>query len=176
MPETRRLTECSDFPEVEFVEREATPESAMKVGIQLHLAGLSLLDTVSVLDGLGVERCQSTAHNWLQKADLQPSEGCNPNYVVGDETVLHINDQRYWLFATVDPDTNRLLHVRLFPTSTQALAEISLTELREKHLVNDASFWSMVHPGCRRPAIATRSDSNTLPTRIATPSDVYSKS
>jgi len=75
MQEPDRLTECSDFPELEFVEREATPESAMKLGIQLHLAGLSLSDTVSVLEGLGVDRCRTTVHNWIPKADLQPTEG-----------------------------------------------------------------------------------------------------
>ncbi|MDQ2055294.1 IS6 family transposase [Halobellus sp. H-GB7] len=140
MQEPDRLIECSDFPELEFVEREATPEPAMKLGIQLHLAGLSLSDTVSVLAGLGVERCRSTVHNWIQKADLQPTGGHDPNYVAVDETVIRVNDQRYWLFAAVDPDTNRLLHVRLFPTRTQALTEMFLAELREKHLVDDAIF------------------------------------
>lgn len=45
--ESVRLTGCSDLPELEFVEQEAIPESAMKLGIQLHLAGLSLADTLS---------------------------------------------------------------------------------------------------------------------------------
>ncbi len=140
MPETSRLTEWSDFPELEFVEREATPESAMKLGIPLHLAGLSLADTVSVLRGLGVGHCRPTVHNWIQKASLQPAEGHNPDYVAVDETVIRVNDQNYWLFATVDPDSNRLLHVRLFPTKTSALTEMFLSELREKHLVDDAIF------------------------------------
>ena len=140
MQEPDRLTGCSDFPELEFVEREATPESAMKLGIQLHLAGLSLSDTVSVLEGLGVDRCRTTVHNWIQKADLQPTEGHDPDYVAVDETVIRVNDQRYWLFAAVDPDTSRLLHVRLFPTRTQAVTEMFLTELQEKHLVSDAIF------------------------------------
>jgi transposase-like protein len=137
MPKPNRLVGCSDWPELGFVEREATPESAMKLGIQLHLAGLSLSDTVSVLAGLGVDRCRSTVHNWIQKADLQPTEGRNPNYVAVDETVIRVNDQRYWLFAAVDPDTK---HVRLFPTRNQALTEMFLAELREKHLVDDAIF------------------------------------
>jgi len=125
MPETNRLTYCSDWPELGFVEREATTESAMKLGIQLHLAGLSLSDTVSVLASRGVERCRSAVYNWVQKADLQPAEGHDPNYVVVDETVIQVNSQRYWLFVAVDPDTDRLLHVRLFPTRTSALSEIS---------------------------------------------------
>jgi len=54
MQEPRRLIGGSDWPESEFVEREATPGPAMKLGTQLHLAGLSLSDTVSLLPGLGV--------------------------------------------------------------------------------------------------------------------------
>ncbi|SDY42237.1 hypothetical protein SAMN04487946_1155 [Halobellus clavatus] len=37
-------------------------------------------------------------------------------------------------------DTNRLLHLRLFPTRTQALTEIFLAELHEKYLVDEAIF------------------------------------
>lgn len=45
------------------MEREVIPEPMMKLGIHLRLAVLSLSDTVSVLDGLGVDRCRSTVHN-----------------------------------------------------------------------------------------------------------------
>jgi len=84
MQEPDLLIGCSDFPELAFVECEATPEPAMKLAIQLQLAGLSLADTVSVLDGWGVERCRSTVHNWIQKANLQPAEGHDPDYVAVD--------------------------------------------------------------------------------------------
>ncbi|GAA0682951.1 hypothetical protein GCM10009020_35380 [Natronoarchaeum mannanilyticum] len=57
MPEIARLIEDTDCFELDFVEREATPEPAMEFGIRLHLAGLSLSDTISILDKLGVERC-----------------------------------------------------------------------------------------------------------------------
>jgi transposase-like protein len=122
------------------VEREATPEPAMTLGIRLHLAGLSLSNIISVLDRLDVERCRSTVHNWVQKADLQPLDGVNPDHVAVDEPVIQLDDDRYWLYAAVDPATTRLLHVRLFPTRTQALTEMVLSELREKHLVDDAAF------------------------------------
>jgi hypothetical protein len=55
MPETLRLTRCSNWPELGSVEPEAIPESTMKLGIHLHLMGLSLSDTVSVLADLGVD-------------------------------------------------------------------------------------------------------------------------
>lgn len=78
MPEIARIDGNSDWPELDFVEREETPEPAMKLGNQLHLAGLSLSDTVSVLGGLGVERCRTTVHSWIQKAELHPTDGMNP--------------------------------------------------------------------------------------------------
>jgi putative transposase len=52
MQEPDRIIGCMDFPELGFVEREATPEPEMRLGIQLYLAGLSLADPVSVLVGL----------------------------------------------------------------------------------------------------------------------------
>ena len=48
MAELARSTECSDFSELEFGEREETPDPAMRLGIQPHLVGLSLSDTVLV--------------------------------------------------------------------------------------------------------------------------------
>ena len=39
---------------LEFVEREVTPEFLMKLSIQLHLVGLSLLNTVRILKVFGV--------------------------------------------------------------------------------------------------------------------------
>ena len=49
--------------DLEFVEREATPRLLMKLSIQLHLAGLSLSNTVSILEVFGGERARSTVHN-----------------------------------------------------------------------------------------------------------------
>ena len=112
----------------------------MKLGIRLHLAGLSLSNTISIIDNLGVERCRSTVHNWLQTAELQPTDGANPDHVTVDETVSQLHDERFWLYAAVDPATNRSLHMKLSPTRNQAITEMFLAELKEKHLVGDASL------------------------------------
>jgi transposase-like protein len=66
MNEIACLVGDSDCFELGFLEREATPESAMKPGIRLHLAGLSLSDTTRMLELVGVDRCRSTVHNWVQ--------------------------------------------------------------------------------------------------------------
>jgi putative transposase len=49
MPEINRLSGCTDWIGLDFVERQRTPERAMKLSIQLQLAGLSLSNTVSIL-------------------------------------------------------------------------------------------------------------------------------
>ena len=140
MPENARLNGCLDEIDLDFVDREATPRLLMKLGIQLHLAGLSLSNTVSILYIFGVKRARSTVHNWVHKADLQPEDGRSPDHVAVDETVIQLNDERYWLYAAVDPKTNELLHTKLEPTTTKVLAHSFLTELSEKHDVSDAVF------------------------------------
>lgn len=140
MPEISRLNRDSDWIELDFVEREETPRELMKLGIHLHVAGLSLSDTISILDKFGVKRSRTTVHNWVQKAGLQPTDGKNPDHVAVDETVIRINDQRYWLYAAVDPQSKKYHHVRLFSSRTQALSEIFLSELRDKHQVDNAIF------------------------------------
>ncbi|WP_311173389.1 IS6 family transposase [Halobellus ordinarius] len=154
MPEIDRLKRSNGCFELDFVERETTPEWAMKLGIRLHLAGLSLSNTVAELERFGVDRCRSTVHNWVQKAGLQPTEGESPERVAVDETVIQIDDQRYWLYAAVDPDTNEFLHVKLGTAQNLGISEIFLGELREKHDVSDAVFLvdgaQWLQEACRR--------------------------
>jgi transposase-like protein len=140
MSKNARLNGCLDEIELGFVEREATPKLLMKLGIQLHLAGLSLSNTISILEIFGVERARSTVHNWVHKADLQPESDRNPDHVAVDETVIQLNDERYWLYAAVDPETNELLHTKLEPTRTNVLSHAFFAELREKHDVENAVF------------------------------------
>ncbi|TKX46338.1 IS6 family transposase, partial [Halorubrum sp. ASP121] len=59
MPKTARLTECTEWIDLEFVERERTPREIIEKGIRHHLAGLSLSNTVILLEELGV-RSRST--------------------------------------------------------------------------------------------------------------------
>jgi len=54
--------------------------------------------------------------------------------------VIRLNDGQYWLYAAVNPDTNELLHTKLGPVRTNALAHAFFAELREKHDVDDAVF------------------------------------
>ncbi|ELY77232.1 hypothetical protein C486_17345 [Natrinema gari JCM 14663] len=110
----------------------------MNLSIQLHLAGLSLSNTVRVLEIFGVKRARSTVHNWVHKADLQPNSCRNPDHVAVDETVIRLVDEQYWLYAAVDPASNQLLYTKLEPTRNKGIASAFFTELREKHDVDDA--------------------------------------
>lgn len=154
MPENDRLDGTIDQIELGFVEREATPQLLMKLGIQLHLAGLSLSNTVSILEIFGVERARSTVHKWVQKADLQPEDGQNPDHVAVDETVIQLGDEHYWLYAAVDPESNDLLCTKLEPVRTNVFAHAFFTELCEKHDVDDDVFLvdgaDPLHDACTR--------------------------
>ena len=63
MAEITCLVGRSGWIDMEFVERERTLEPAMKLGIQSHLAGLSLSNTVSLLENLGVEHSRKAVHD-----------------------------------------------------------------------------------------------------------------
>jgi len=140
MPETNRLDESTGWIDLSFVERERTPREIIEKGIRHHLAGLSLSNTVVLLEELGVKRSRTAIHNWVQKADLQPAGGMCPDRVAVDQKAIRINNHQYWLYTAVDPETNRILHSRLFPTYTIPIAREFLTELTEKHDVKDAVF------------------------------------
>ena len=79
-------------------------------------------------------------HDWVHKCDLQPAVDEEPNHVALDETVIQLDDHRYWLYTAVDPATNNILHTRLHSTTTTALTERFLQELTEKHDLDDAVF------------------------------------
>ncbi|WP_436348979.1 IS6 family transposase [Natronorubrum sp. FCH18a] len=126
--------------DLSFVERERAPRQLMELGIRLHLADLSLSNTVRELEKFGVERSRKAVHDWVHKCDLQPAVDEEPNHVVLDETVIQLDEHRYWLYTAVDPETNKRPHRRLYSTTTTALIERFLRELTEKHDLDDAMF------------------------------------
>jgi putative transposase len=154
MPENAHLNGCLNDIDLDCMAREATPQLFMKLGIQLHLIKLSFSNTVSIIELFGVERARSTVHNWVHKAELQPEDGRSPDLVAVDETVIRLNDEQYWLYAAVASETNELLHTALEPTTNKVFAHSFLTELAEKHDVDDAVFLvdgsHSVQYACRR--------------------------
>jgi putative transposase len=54
--------------------------------------------------------------------------------------VIQLNNERYWLYAAVDPDSNGLLYTKLEATRNNVFGVKFFAELREKHDVDDAVF------------------------------------
>ena len=73
MAEITRLSGSNDWLQLELVERDRTRRELMESGVRLHLAGLLLSNTISELERFGVERSRKAVHDWMQKADLQPT-------------------------------------------------------------------------------------------------------
>ena len=145
MPEIDRLSGSTDWIDLEFVQRERTPERIIEVGIQLHLAGLSLSNTKQYLEKLGIERSRTAIYNWVQRTDAQSTSDMTPNHITIDETVIQVNDKRRWLYAAVNPETNEFLHARLSSTRTTQFIVLFSWELQQivpvtqaTILVNDA--------------------------------------
>ena len=134
MTEFDRLSQCIEWIDLSFVERKRTPEWAIQVGIRCHLAGMSLRDASQFLDELGVNRSHVAIHDWVHKADLQPISTVTADQLAVDEKVIRINGDDYWLYGAVDPETNKILHFRLFPATTKQ------TELHRRYQLDNVEF------------------------------------
>ena len=54
--------------------------------------------------------------------------------------MIRPNDDQYWLYAAVAPETNEFIHIQLETTTDSVLAQQFLAELRKKHDVDDTVF------------------------------------
>lgn len=116
----------------EFVEREATPQLLTRPSIQLHLAILSLSNTVLVLELFGVKRARSTVHTGCTKPTDSRFEmesrtrRCRRNWnPTRRRAVL--------LYAAVGPETNGLSRAALDRTRTTVTGRSFLANSREEH-------------------------------------------
>ena len=71
---------------------------------------------------------------------LQPESSKNPDHVAVDETVIQLGDEKYWLYAAGDIDTNELRYTTTERTTNTVLAQTFLSELSKKYDGNDAVF------------------------------------
>lgn len=108
----------------------------MTPSIQLYLTFFSILYTNFLLIYLAFNTfgrpCAIGSTN-----RFTAQEGPQQDQVAVDEIVSQLDCERYWLYAAVDPDTNKLLHRKLEPVRTHALAHAFFGEVREKHDVDD---------------------------------------
>jgi transposase-like protein len=89
---------------------------------------------------LDVQRSHVAVHNWVQKADLQPISTVSADQLAVDEKMIRLHGQEFWLYGAVDPETNEILHVRLFPTMTKQTTRWFLAELHRRYQLNGVQF------------------------------------
>jgi transposase-like protein len=140
MAEIDRLSESIAWIDLSFVERDRTPEWAIQVGIRCHLAGMSLRDASQFLDELGVNRSHVAIHEWVHSADLQPISTVTADQLAVDEKMIRLHGQQFWLYGAVDPETNEILHVSLFPTANKQITRWFLDELHRRYQLDNVLF------------------------------------
>ena len=101
---------------------------------------MSLRDASQFLDELGVQRSHVAVHEWVHKADLQPISTVTADRLAADEKMIRPNGQDHWLYGAVDPQTDEILHVSLFPTTTKQTTRWFLDELHRRYQLEDVLF------------------------------------
>lgn len=100
------------------MERVATPKRVTKRRIQQIFAVLPLSSPITgiiILFGLEV---RPNVLCCVQKVNLCTSIWRIPDKILPDEMVVKINGQRFWLSGSVDPVTEVIRHLMLYPTGT----------------------------------------------------------
>ena len=133
MPKFDRLSERIAWIDLSFVERDRTPRWAIEVGIRCHLAGISLRKASKQLERFEINRSHVAIHNWVHKANLQPISTVSEDQLAVDEKMICLHGQKFWLYGAVDPQTNEILHVSLYPTVNKQMTRWFLTELHRRY-------------------------------------------
>lgn len=149
MHETTRSTGCTKALGLAFVERVCRQLSEIRLGIELHLRGLSLSNTVDVLENFGVDRCRTAVHNWVKKSDLEPRDGRESKTITLKETTVKIDGEGYWLLAAVNPEMNIFFHVGVYSARTTVATKMFLVSYRTSMPSMTPSFSSAVDRGFR---------------------------
>ncbi|MFT4911039.1 MAG: putative transposase [Natronomonas sp.] len=79
-------------------------------------------------------------HDWVHKADLQPISTVTADQLAVDEKMIRLHGRAFWLYGAVDPKTNEILHVSLFPTTTKQTTRWFLAELHRRYDLDDVLF------------------------------------
>ena len=144
----------------------------MQLGTRLHLAGLSLSNTIREIEKFGIKRSRKAVRDRVQKADLQPADSASPDHIALDETVIRISGQQLWLYA-VDPDANKFLHVRLFTTTTTALTRRFLQGFSRNTMSQTPRFSPVTPDILRQHFVERASDFRRCATEIGMLSNVF---
>ncbi|KAA9397151.1 DDE domain-containing protein [Haloarcula sp. CBA1130] len=136
---------------------ERTPTPVQRFGACLHSAGLSIRETLTILDPLDVERSHGAVWNWvhtLSEAQNDLSTAQSPRAVV-DEKQTEVDGEKKWLYAAVDAESKLLLYVDVFSrrgTDSAGLTRAMLSFAHQKSSISEDGVPTSAHSEtrCRR--------------------------
>ena len=86
--------------------------------VRLRSAGLSLRETVTILDLLGVDRSLGAVWDWTHRLAIgqndPPRSIYTPWRVAVDETAIQIGTEWQWCHAAIDLDSMLVLDIEVF--------------------------------------------------------------
>jgi len=160
------LREALDEDSQDVWENERTPTPVRRFGVRLHTAGMSIRETVAILDLLGVDRSHGAVWNWvhtLSEAQSDPPMA-EPSRVAVDEKQIEIDGEKKWLYAAIDTESKLLLEVDVFSRRGTDPAAAFLHRLTQKHDVAEKVF--LVDAGGYLTALSRHDLSGLLDYRI----------
>jgi putative transposase len=94
---------------------ESTASALRALAVRLHLTGLSLRETATVLETFIVTRSHQAVFQWVHRVaeEVPDPTTTKPSRVTVDETAVKIGTEQYWLYAAIDLETKLLLGVRI---------------------------------------------------------------
>ena len=122
-----------------FVQRERTPERAIQTGVRYHPADISSRYASKLLEKLraiGVSRHPRAVHT----ADLQPTPTVTADQLAVDEKAIRLHGQDAWLCGAVDPQTDEISHMSLFPTATKRATRWFLADFHRRYQLDGVTF------------------------------------
>jgi putative transposase len=131
------------------LQRERTPTWAIALALLLYPSGVSLRRIAAYLSWHGVNRAHTTIWYWLQQAGgrLSPWQGPLPKRIVVDETWVKVGGRDCWIFAAIDPQTQRIIYVKPCWTRDSWMVRQFFQELAEiygewpEEVLTDGGSW-----------------------------------
>jgi len=110
--------------------------------VRLHTAGLSIRETVAILELLGVDRSHGAVWNWVHTLSETQSDPptASPSRVAVDEKQIEVDGETKWLYAAIDVESRLLLEIGVFSRRGTDPAAAFLHRLTEKHDVAGTEF------------------------------------
>jgi putative transposase len=104
--------------------------------------GLSIRETVAILELLGVDRSHGAVWNWvhtLSEAQSDPPTASSSRVAVNEKQIT-VDGEKKWLYAAIDIESRLLLEIDVFGRRGTDPAAAFLHRLTEKHDVGDTEF------------------------------------